>query len=62
MARNLIFRIEEVEEIYDLCSENKDADQLCLSSHISKKQVSHDAAHFSFVPLSVIIIICLGDS
>ena len=38
MARNLKFRIYEVEGLYYLCSENKDTDQrLCF--HICKKPV-----------------------
>ena len=47
MSRGLKFWIKEVEELYGLCSENKDADQLRsdheanlrLCSHICKKQV-----------------------
>ena len=54
MARGLRFKIKEVEGFYNLCSENKGADQLCgyLTANLSlcfrincKKQVSHDAAH-----------------
>ena len=44
-ARDLKFRIKEVEELYYPCSENKDTDQLCgyheadlrLCFHIGKK-------------------------
>ena len=51
MSRGLKFRIKRVEELYCLCSENKDADQLrgdheanlCLCSRMCKKQVSHAA-------------------
>ena len=47
MARGLKFRIKEVEGLNYLCSENKDADQLCgyreadlrLCFHICKKPV-----------------------
>ena len=47
MSRGWKFRIMEVEELYCLCSENKDADQLrgdheanlCLYFRICKKQV-----------------------
>ena len=52
MARSLYFRIQEVEGLYYLCSENKGADQLCgdLTAdlrhcfRIMQKQDSHDAA------------------
>ena len=47
MSRGLIFRIKRVEELYCLCSKNKDADQLrgdheanlCICSGMCKKQV-----------------------
>ena len=47
MARGLKFRIKEVEGLHNLCSENKDADQLCgyhaadlcLCFRIYKKQI-----------------------
>ena len=44
MARGLKFRIQIVEEVYYLCSENKGAD-LRLCFRICKTLVSHDAAH-----------------
>ena len=47
MSRGLKLRIKEIEELYCICSENKDADQLhsdheanlCVCSRICKKQV-----------------------
>ena len=54
MARDLKFRIYEVERLYYPCSENKDADQLrgyreadlrlCFRIY-AKIRFSHDAAH-----------------
>ena len=54
VARGLKFRIQEEEELYYLCSENKDADQLCsycavdlrLIFAYAKSRFSHDAAQF----------------
>ena len=53
MARGLKFRIEEVEELYYLCSENKGADQFAVTAKLicvfvfayAKCWFSHDAAH-----------------
>ena len=42
MVRGLKFRIWEVDELYYLCRENKDADQL----RNAKSRFSQDAAHF----------------
>ena len=53
MVRGLKFRIQEVEGLYYLCSENKGADQLCGYStadlHLcfctyKKQRFSHDVA------------------
>ena len=52
-ARDLKFRMYEVEGLYYPCSENKDADQLrgyreadlCLCFRICNVGFSHDAAH-----------------
>ena len=55
MAKGLKFRIEEVEGIYYLCSENKGADQLrgyreadlrLFFFAYAKSRFSHDKAHF----------------
>ena len=56
MARGLKFRIQKVEGLYYLFSENKGADQLRgygeadlrLCFHICKTRFSNDAAHFLF--------------
>ena len=53
MSRGLKFRIQKVEGLYYLCSENKGADQLrgyrkadlILCFCICKKPFSHDGAH-----------------
>ena len=63
MARGLKFPIYEVEGLYYLYSENKDADQLrsyCaadlrLCFRICKKPVSHDTAQFIFVFQFIIV-------
>ena len=55
MARSLKFRIEEVEGLYYLCSENKGADQLRgyreadlrLFFAYAKSRFSYDAAHMT---------------
>ena len=51
-ARGLKFRIQDIEGLYYLCSENKGADQLCgyctadlhLNFSICKSRLSHDVA------------------
>ena len=53
-ARSLKFRVQEEDELYYPCSENKDADQLCsycradvrLCYRIGKLRFSHYAAHY----------------
>ena len=55
MARGLKFRIQDVEGLYYLCSENKDADQLCgyrtadlrLCFRICKKPVFSQRGSFN---------------
>ena len=57
MTRGLKFRIQEVEGLYYLCSENKGADQLRgyreadlrLCFRYAKSRFSHDAAQYKIL-------------
>ena len=58
MAKCLKFWIWEVEELYCLCNENKDADQMCHYRTADLRvfayatsRFSHDTAHLSSTPI-----------
>ena len=63
MARGMEYLIKEVEGLYNLCSQNKSADQLhsyrtadlCLCFRICKNQVFYDTAQIIKHPITVLL-------